>query len=97
MKTLRSNLEVLIARKNQNAPPGTPRISKRSLSKELGISRYTIYAFANNTLEEFPRGMLESLCTYFDCDIGQLMSMKTLINLTDPQYRDAPEPIDDMY
>lgn len=80
---MRSNLEVLIARHNQEAPPGVARISKRSLAKELNISRYTIYAFANNNLEEFPRGMLESLCTYFKCDVGDLMSM-----------RDIPEPAD---
>jgi len=73
---LRSNLEVLVARHNQEAPPGTRRVSLRSLAQELGISRYTIYAFANNTLEEFPRGMLESLCIYFKCDVGELMSMR---------------------
>lgn len=73
---MRSNLEVLIAQRNQEAPPGTARISKRSLAKELGVSRYTIYAFANNDLDQYPRDFLESLCRYFNCDIGELMSMR---------------------
>lgn len=95
MKQLRSNLEVLIAQKNQEAPPGTRRVSLRSLSRELKISRYTIYAFAKNTLDEYPRPMLESLCRYFDCDIGELMSMKTIVDLTDPRNQDQDETEND--
>lgn len=95
MKKLRSNIEVLIARKNQEPDRAGRRVSLRSLAKELDISKYTIYAFANNTLDEYPRPMLEKLCNYFECDIGDLMSMRTVIDLTDPRYRDQPEPDQD--
>lgn len=80
MKQLRSNLEVLIARHNQEAPAGLRRISKRSLARDLSISRYTIYALANNQLDEYPRDTLEKLCSFFNCDIGDLLS-----------YRDIPD------
>ena len=92
---MRSNLDVLIAQKNQEPDRAGRRVSLRSLAKELDISRYTIYAFANNTLDEFPRAMLEKLCAYFDCDIGDLMSARLVIDTTDPTYRNLSEPDQD--
>jgi DNA-binding Xre family transcriptional regulator len=94
MKKLRSNIEVLIAQKNQEPDRAGRRVSLRSLAKELGISRYTIYAFRNNVLDEYPRDMLEKLCIYFGCDIGDLMSMRTTIDTTDPAlaaYENTPD------
>jgi DNA-binding Xre family transcriptional regulator len=80
MKQLRSNIDVLIAQKNQDAGRPRRRLSLRSLAKELDISKYTIYAFRDNTLDEYPRDVLEKLCGYFNCDIGDLLS-----------YRDIPD------
>jgi len=75
MKKLRSNLDVLIAQHNQKPARGK-RVSKRSLAENLGISRYTIYALAENKLDQYPRDVLESLCNFFECDIGDLLSMR---------------------
>lgn len=73
---MRSNLDVLIAQYNQLAPHGAKRVSKRSLAKELNISRYTIYALADNDLDMYPRNAIESLCNYFKCDVGDLFTMR---------------------
>ena len=69
---MRSNLDVLIAQKKQR---DGKRITLRSVAQELDISRYTIYAFANNQLDEYPRAVIEKLCNYFVCDIGELLTM----------------------
>ena len=75
MKKLRSNLDVLIAQHNQKAPR-SERVSKRSLAEDLNISRYTIYALANNELDQYPRDVIETLCNFFNCDVGELLTMR---------------------
>lgn len=80
---MRSNLEVLIAQKNQQPDRAGRKVTLRSLSKELSISRYTIYALANNDLEEYPRGVIESICNYFDCDVGDLLTMRDIPDIPD--------------
>lgn len=72
MKVVRSNLDVLIAQRKQR---DGKRITLRSIAQELEISRYTIYAFANNTLTEYPKEIIEKLCNYFACDVGELLTM----------------------
>lgn len=79
MKKLRSNLDVLIAQHNQKPARGK-RVSKRSLAENLGISRYTIYALAENKLDQYPRDVIEALCNFFECDVGDLLSMRPVPN-----------------
>jgi DNA-binding Xre family transcriptional regulator len=82
MKKLRSNLDVLIAQHNQK-PAREKRVSKRSLAEQLGISRYTIYALAENKLDQYPRNVIESLCNFFECDVGDLLSMREVPTTTE--------------
>ena len=70
---MKSNLHVLVANKTQETGK---RISLRGLARDLEISTYTIYALANNELEEFPRGVIEKLCNYFGCEVGDLLVMR---------------------
>lgn len=74
---MRSNLDVLIAQHNQK-PTREKRVSKRSLAEDLKISRYTIYALAENKLDQYPRDVIESLCNFFGCDVGDLLSMREI-------------------
>lgn len=67
---MKSNLLVLVAQKAQR---DGKRVTLRSVARETGISTYTIYALANNELEEFPRTVLEKLCSFFDCGIADLL------------------------
>lgn len=73
MKQLRSNIKVLIAQKAQRE---NTRISLRALAKELNISTYTLYKFADNKLNEYPKDVLEKLCGYFPCEIGELLTLE---------------------
>ncbi len=49
------------------------RISLRTVAEETGVTRYTIYALANDELREYPKEVLEKLCNYFDCTVGDLL------------------------
>lgn len=68
---MKSNLKVLIAQKVQREGG---RSSVRAVATETGISYYTLSALANNTIREYPKEVLERLCTYFDCSIGDLLT-----------------------
>ncbi len=67
---MRSNLRVLTAQKSQRE---RRRISLRTVAEETGITRYTVYALANDQLREYPKDVLEKLCNYFDCTVGDLL------------------------
>ena len=67
---MKSNLLVLVAQKAQR---DGKRVTLRSVARDTGISTYTIYALANNEIEEYPRAVLEKLCTFFNCGIGDLL------------------------
>jgi DNA-binding Xre family transcriptional regulator len=73
MKTLKSNLVVLAAQKAQR---DRQRVSLIRIAKETGISKYTIYALANDEISEYPKSVLESLCAYFGCEIGDLLKLE---------------------
>lgn len=70
MKRVKSNLKVLIAQKAQREGG---RASVRATARATGISYYTLSALANDDLREYPREVLETLCTYFDCEIGDIL------------------------
>ena len=70
---MRSNIKVLIAQKAQRE---NSRISLRALAKELDISTYTLYKLADNKLNEYPKEVLEKLCNYFACEIGELLTLE---------------------
>ncbi len=70
MKIVRSNLRVLTAQKSQRE---RRHLSLRTVAEETGISRYTVYAFANDTLSEYPKEVVTKLCNYFDCTVGDLL------------------------
>jgi DNA-binding Xre family transcriptional regulator len=73
MKTVRSNLLVLMAQKAQREGR---RISLRKLSEETRLSRYVIYAIANNSIQQYPKEVLARLCEYLECDLGDLLKLE---------------------
>jgi DNA-binding Xre family transcriptional regulator len=73
MKRVKSNLLVLVAQKSQR---DGKRVTLRGIARDTGISTYTIYAMANNELNEYPKEVLEKLCTYFDCGVGELLRVE---------------------
>jgi putative transcriptional regulator len=73
VKTVRSNLQVLMAQKAQRE--GKRKISLREVSQDTGISYYTLNAIASETIKEYPKEVLVSLCTYFRCQVGDLLEI----------------------
>jgi putative transcriptional regulator len=69
---VRSNTLVLMAQKAQREQR---RITLKKVADETGISYYTLNAIAHDTIREYPRDALAKLCTYFDCDIGHLLTV----------------------
>jgi DNA-binding Xre family transcriptional regulator len=70
---MKSNLLVLAANKAQREGQ---RVSLLRIAQELKISKYTIYGLANNELNEYPREVIEKLCTYFDCTLNDLFTLE---------------------
>jgi len=69
---MRNNVNELLARRARRLD--RKRISVRQASIETGISYYTLSAFVNNTIKEYPRDVLTTLCEYLECNIGDLLS-----------------------
>lgn len=70
MRIVKSNLSVLAAQKGQRE---NRRITLRTVADETKISRYTIYAIADNSIKQYPKEVIEQLCTYFECTVGDLL------------------------
>lgn len=70
---MKSNLLVLIAQKSQREGR---RISVRTVAGETGLSRYTMYALSRDELHEYPKEVIETLCSYFSCEIGDLLTLQ---------------------
>ena len=73
MKTLQSNINVLVAQKGQQE---RRKLTLFTVAEETGISKNTLYAIANNTIERYPKDTLVKLCEYFGCGIGELLLLE---------------------
>lgn len=91
---MRSQLRILLAQKSDREGR---TISLRELQRETGVPISTVMGMANNTIKRVPLEELNDLCEYFDCDVGDILKRKTIIDLTDQSQRDLPEPNEDLY
>lgn len=82
---MRTNLPVLIA---QKAVKDKRKLNTLIVAKELGASKHTIYGMAHGTLREYPATLLDRLCVYFDCGIGDLLIPEV------PPSGSSPIPVD---
>jgi putative transcriptional regulator len=48
------------------------RISVAEVSRETGIGQRTLLQWAHNTIARFDASVIEALCSYFDCEPGDL-------------------------
>ncbi len=44
-----------------------------TLSAETGINRKTLATFVDNQIKRYDTEILERLCKYFDCQVGDLL------------------------
>lgn len=89
MKQVRSQLRTLLAQKSEQEGR---TISLREVVRQTGVPISTVMGMANNTIKRVPLEELNELCGYFDCDVGDILKRKEVVNLTNPQYRDLPDP-----
>lgn len=82
---MRSQLRILLAQKSDREGR---TISLRELQRETGVPISTVMGMANNTIKRVPLDELNQLCDYFDCDVGDILRRKDVIDTTDLRLRD---------
>lgn len=61
---IKSNVKVLMAQEN---------LSIIDLAEKIGITRQALSKLVNNQLKEFDGEVLDKLCKYFKCDVGDIL------------------------
>lgn len=69
---MHSNLSILMGQKSQREGR---RITLRTVADETKLSRHTVYAIADNSIKEYPKTAIETLCAYFSCELHELLSL----------------------
>ncbi|HHP7231642.1 MAG TPA: helix-turn-helix domain-containing protein [Xenococcaceae cyanobacterium] len=70
MKKMFCRLAVLMAEKD-------PRLSQRQLASETGLSPTTVHRLFTNKFERVDTKTIETLCSYFDKEIGDLFVLRS--------------------
>jgi len=68
--TIRNNFNILLAEKEIRLKKG---ISVASVARETGITRKTLQGWAVDNVTRFDAGVLDALCNYFGCQVGDLL------------------------
>lgn len=68
-KVMFCRLAVLMAEKD-------PKLSQRKLAEETGLAIATVNRLFNNTFDRVDKNTLETLCNYFNKDVGDLLVMR---------------------
>ena len=71
MKRIYCRLAVLMAEKD-------PQLTQRQLSRDTGLSTTTINKLFTNKFERVDVNTIETLCNYFNKEIGELLSLRQL-------------------
>lgn len=71
---MKNNLMVLLAQKARR--DGKPRIDLRQVEADTEISYYTLRALANDTIKEYPKAVLATLCQYLECTPGDFLTLE---------------------
>ena len=73
MVIVKSYLKILLAEKEMREHR---TISLRKLIEESGASASTVNRLANNTIRRLPLDDLATICTYLECEIGELLRLE---------------------
>ena len=69
-------LPVLIDRYNSASfLSGGERLTQSALSEKTGIAASTINRMYNGTAQRYDAQVLERLCAFFGCDVGELLAL----------------------
>lgn len=61
---IKSNLAQILKEKN---------LSIRKVSRDTGIRFESLRTLADDTMERYPRGMLDKLCTYLGVELSEIL------------------------
>lgn len=67
---MKSQLRLLLAAKGHKEGR---TISLREVVRDTGVPVSTVMGMANNTIKRVPLDELNTLCDYFNCDVGDLL------------------------
>lgn len=71
--TLRNRfLELLLERERRE----NRRVTQKEISFATGISQQTMTAWVHNNVTKFEAGIVEKLCDYFGCEVGDLLYLE---------------------
>jgi putative transcriptional regulator len=68
--TVNNNFGVLLARKEAQLRRNIPLTE---VERETKVSRKTLQQWANNTVTRFDAPVINALCAYFGCNVGELL------------------------
>lgn len=69
---MKSNLSLLMGQKSQREGR---RITLRTVADETKLTKHTVYKIADNSIREYPKTAIETLCDYFSCEIHDLLTL----------------------
>lgn len=73
MKVVNSRLRILIAEKELRE---RRTLGIRTITEESGASRSTVERLLNNTIRRVPLDDLGKLCTYLNCEVGDVLRLE---------------------
>lgn len=72
-KKIVSHFKVLLAEKEVREGR---KLTYDVINQETGIHKNALTGYANDTIKRFDRDVIERLCDYFACDIGDLLVLQ---------------------
>jgi|GEM_PF-3391572 len=72
MAVLKNNFEDLLRQKFGVQSKGRLP-TQQELAREIGISQTTVSRWLNQKIDRFDTSTLEKMCTYLDCNVGDLV------------------------
>ncbi len=72
---MKSRFKVLLAEKELREGR---TISLRKVVEETGVANSTVLRLANNTMRRVPLDELAVLCTYLNCEVGDLLRLEDI-------------------
>ncbi len=67
---LRNRILLLVTEKERNIGR---RITQKEIALDIGVSEQLIGRWMKNKVKQFDGETVEKLCTYFNCDVGELL------------------------
>ena len=81
MKTVNSRLKLLVAEKELRERRS---LGIRTITAESGASRSTVERLLNNTIRRVPLDDLGALCSYFNCEVGDILQAEDARDIESP-------------